>query len=70
MRYYFMEIENIGALARAEAFEAKSLASAKRTASRRQTFQGTVLCLGTGVDDNGFVRNPIAIKEGKEWSEV
>lgn len=70
MRYYVMEVQNAGALAIAEVFEAKSLASAKRTASRKQVFQGTVLYLGTEVDSNGFVRNPIAIKEGKEWSEV
>lgn len=70
MRYYVMEVQNAGAFAVAEAFEAKSFASAKRTASRRQAFQGTVLYLGTEVDGNGFVRNPIAIKEGKEWSEV
>ena len=67
MRYYVMEVQNAGAFAVAEAFEAKSLAGAKGAASRRQTFQGTVLYLGTDVDSNGFVRNPIAIKERGEW---
>ena len=66
MRYYVMEVQNVGAFAKAEAFEAKSCASAKRAASRKQVFQGTVLYLGTEVDSNGFVRNPIAVKEGKD----
>lgn len=66
-KWYVMEVQNIGAFAKAEAFEAKSLASAKRAASRRQVFQGTVLYLGAEVDGNGFVINPIAIKERGEW---
>lgn len=67
MKYFVMETQSLGAFAKAEAFEAKSLAGAKRAASRRQVFQGTVLCLGKEVDGNGFVRNPIAVKEGREW---
>ena len=72
MRYYVMEVQNAGAFAKAEAFEAKSLASAKRTASRKQVFQGTVLYLGTEVDGNGFVRNPFPSKReksGARWNK-
>lgn len=69
MKYYLMEIANRGSYSEAESFEAKNLTSAKRTASRRQFFQGTILVLGREVNSDGYVTNPIAIKEKGEWTD-
>ena len=55
---------------KAEKISATSLTSAKRIASRNRGFVGTELSIGLSVDDNGFVRDPIAVKTGNgPWEE-
>ena len=70
MAYYFSEVTGLHSFAKAEKIEAKSLASAKRLASRYQMFLGTVLYLGRAVDSRGFIVEPIAFKKGKKWTNL
>ena len=67
MTYYVAEVEGLHSFAKAEKIEAKSLTSAKRSASRYQIFQGTILYVGEDVDSNGFIVNPIAVKREGKW---
>ena len=68
--YYIMETTP-GGYREAKKIHATSLTSAKRAASRGQVFYGTELLIGLSVDENGFVRNPIAIKEvGRAWEDI
>lgn len=67
--YYVMEATP-NAYRKAEKISATSLTSAKRTASRNRVFVGTELSIGFSVDDNGFVRDPVAVKTGDgPWEE-
>ena len=67
--YYVMEATP-NAYRKAEKISATSLTSAKRIATRRRVFIGTELSIGLSVDDNGFVREPIAVKTGDgPWEE-
>lgn len=67
--YYVMEA-NPNSYRKAEKISATSLTSAKRIASRNRVFVGTELSIGLSVDDNGFVRDPIAVKTGDgSWEE-
>ena len=69
MTYYVAEVAGLHSFAKAEKISAKSLASAKRSASRYQMFLGTILYLGRAVDSNGFIIEPIAVKKGNKWKE-
>lgn len=69
--YYFAELQNSGSYRQAEKLKATSLRAAKREASMRQVFQGTVLEIGNSVNTDGFILNPIARKEdGKTWKDL
>ena len=69
--YYFAELQNAGSYRQAEKLKATSLRAAKREASMRQVFQGTTLEIGNGVNEDGFILNPIARKEvGKHWEDI
>ena len=70
MKYYVAEVARPHSFAQAERINAKSLASATRLASRYQMFLGTVLYLGRAIDSNGFIIEPIAVKKGKEWTNL
>ena len=71
MKYYAAEVARLHSFAKAEKIEAKSLASAKRSASRyHQMFLGTILYLGRAIDSNGFIREPIAVKKGDKWTDL
>ena len=68
--YYFSESSSINAIAQGEMLKATNLSDAKREASRRQCFQGTVLKIGTiySLNANGLLVDEIASKEdGKKW---
>ena len=67
MFYYVAEVARPHIFAKAEKIKAKSLTSAKRSASRYQMFQDTVLYIGEGVNSDGFIINPIAVKKGNKW---
>lgn len=69
--YYFVELQNAGSYRQAEKLKATSLRAAKREASMRQVFQGTVLEIGNSVNTDGFITKPIARKEaGKHWEDI
>mgnify|MGYP000859956260 CR=1 FL=1 len=69
--YYFAELQNSGSYRQAEKLKATSLRAAKREASMRQVFQGTVLEIGNNVNEDRFIMNPIARKEdGKTWEDL
>ena len=70
MTYYVSEVQNPHSFAKAERINAKSHTSAKRSASRYQMFQDTVLYLGREVDNNGFIIDPIAVKRGNKWVDL
>ena len=70
MMYYVAEVTSPHSFAKAERINAKSLTSAKRMASRYQMFQDTVLYLGRATDGNGFIIEPIAVKNGDKWTDL
>ena len=70
MMYYVAEVSKMHSFAKAERLNAKSRTSAKRCATRYQMFQGTVLYLGRGVNENGFIIEPIAFKKGDKWVDL
>ena len=61
MKYRISELENAQSYAKGDVIEANTLSAAKRTASRRQMFQGTVL----EITNERHVR--LAIKVDGEW---
>lgn len=68
MEFYVAEVVGINSRARARKVEAKTLTAAKRNAVRNQMFYGTVLYIGDAVNEDGFIVNPICVKEdGKKW---
>lgn len=69
--YYFTEVENLNSYRQAERIKADSITSAKRIASRHQVFKNTWLKLGLSTDNNGFIKNLIAVKNPQgRWEEV
>lgn len=69
--YYFTEVENLNSYRQAERIKADSITSAKRIASRHQVFSNTWLKLGLSTDNNGFIKNLIAVKNTQgRWEEV
>ena len=67
MKFYFSEVQGLNNFRKAEAFEAKDLTRAKILASKKQAFEGTVLTIGTEINEEGLIVNPIAVKVGKNW---
>ena len=70
MEYYVSEVTALHSFAKAVKLNAKNLTSAKRSASRYQLFQDTVIYLGRAVDSNGFIIEPIAVKKGNKWVDL
>ena len=70
MVYYVSEVTGLHSFAKAERLNARSLASAKRVASRYQMFLGTILYLGRAIDSDGFIIEPIAVKKGNKWIDL
>lgn len=69
-RYYVMETQGPNGFRKATAFTAKNLTNAKRTASKLQAFYGTWLYLGDIVTDEGFVIEPLAVKDASgKWHD-
>lgn len=53
--FYFSETTNINSFREATPLKATNLTAAKREASRKQTFCGTVLTIGDAVNADGFI---------------
>lgn len=68
MTYYFAEVEKVGNIRKAEQLKAVTLTAAKREASKRRCFSGTVLYIGTCVS-KGFLNDRIAVKEAGKWTD-
>lgn len=67
-KYYVMETQSPTSFRKATAFTAKSLTGAKRIASRLQAFHGTWLHVSDIVTDEGFVIEPLAVKDASgKW---
>jgi len=62
--YAIIEKQNLQSIGNAEAVEAKDLADAKRIATRKQVFQGTVLSIEA---PNG---SELAYKKNGKWTDV
>ena len=67
--YYFTETNHVNAFATAEVLKAETLSAAKREASRRQCFQGSILKIGTvnSLNAEGLLIDEISVKKGKKW---
>lgn len=67
--YYFTETNHVNAFATAEVLKAETLSAAKREASRRQCFQGSILKIGTAnsLNAEGLLIDEISVKKGKKW---
>lgn len=61
MKFYVAEVQNVNSVREAEA---------KRKASRGQAFYGTVLVIGTEIDENGFITDPMVYKESGKWHNI
>jgi hypothetical protein len=61
--YIIREIQNAGSYRDGELIHSKSLTHAKKIATKRQVFQGTVMRI---EDVRG---NVLAVKEGRRWIE-
>lgn len=60
VKFYVAETTSARALRKAKSLKARTLAAAKREASRGAAFYGTVLTLGCAIDDDGVLLNPVA----------
>lgn len=67
MKFYVAEVQNVNSVREAEEISAKNLAAAKRKASRGQAFYGTVLVIGTEINQDGFITDPLVYKENGKW---
>ncbi len=70
MKFYVAEVQNVNSVREAEEISAKDLTEAKRKASRGQAFCGTVLVIGTEIDENGFITDLLVYKENGKWHNI
>lgn len=70
MKFYVAEVQNVNSVREAEEISAKDLTEAKRKASRGQAFCGTVLVIGTEIDENGFITDLLVYKENGKWHTI
>lgn len=70
MVFYVSECLNTNSLRRAKMIYAKNLNIAKMIASKIQTFQNTVLIIGTNVNEDGFILEPVTIKKDNKWQYI
>ena len=68
---YFAEVSDVGSFAKAEPLKAQNLVSAKREASRKAAFYGTVLTIGTELTRDGFIKpeSVLASKIDGKWED-
>ena len=71
-KWYVMEVSDRNSKREYSAkIETDSLVQAKRLASKAQSFQGTILYLGTSLDEHYFVDDIVAIKDRSgHWHNV
>ena len=69
--YYFAEVPEPGSFGKAEELKASNLTAAKREASRKSGFFGTVLVIGTELSEDGFIKpeSVLASKIDGKWED-
>ncbi len=69
MYYYYAEISRLYSYRQAEQLKANSLSQAKREASRKRCFYGTVLVIGKATTSEGFIlwEDVIAYRINGKW---
>lgn len=70
MKFYVAEVQKVNSVREAEEISAKDLTEAKRKASRGQAFCGTVLVIGTEINEDGFITDPMVYKESGKWHNI
>ena len=67
--YFFSETTHVNSYRQAQKLNAKTLTEAKKEASRRQFFYGTVLKIAfkSGLNEEGLLIDPISIKSKNKW---
>ena len=70
MKFYVAEVQNVNSVRKAEEISARDLTEAKRKASRSQAFCGTVLVIGTEINEDGFIKDPMVYKESGKWHNI
>lgn len=72
MCYYMVEtLNNCGFRCRkAVKLQADSLRAARKEATGKQFFQGTILYIGTAVDKVGFMTGAEVMHNGQRWTRV
>ena len=70
MTYYFAELSDKNSYRIAEKLSANTLTAAKREASRKSVFQGTVLEIGGEINNQEFILNPICQKINGKWVKL
>lgn len=69
--YYFAEVPEPGSFGKAKELKASNLTAAKREASRKSGFFGTVLVIGTELSEDGFIKpeSVLTSKIDGEWED-
>lgn len=67
--YFYAEISRLYSYRQAEQLKANSLSQAKREASRKRCFYGTVLVIGKATTSEGFIlwKDVIAYRINGKW---
>ena len=69
-KFYFSEVANLHSYREAEPLKANTLSAAKREASRKRAFFGTFLYIGTYIDEQGFIIEPLTVKTKEGWRDI
>lgn len=70
---YVMEVTEENSFRKAEKLDAKTLKDAKKEAAKKQYFYGTVLEIGTEIDEEGFLvpSSVVAYRKGEgRWEKA
>ena len=69
-KFYFSEVANLHSYREAEPLKANTLSAAKREASRKKAFFGTFLYVGTHINEQKFIIDPVAVKTKEGWRDI
>ena len=69
-KFYFSEVANINSYREAEPLKAHTLAEAKKEASRTRAYLWTYLYIGTYINEQGFIIDPVAVKTKEGWRDI
>lgn len=68
--FYFSEVSNLNSYREAEPLKANTLAEAKKEASRTRAYLWTYLYIGTYINEQGFIIDPVAVKTKEGWRDI